>query len=62
MILIKYEREGEGITLVLFCLQMLLILLSVVENNGIVDEKDFARRLRDWMLKGFPELGDPGEY
>ncbi|XP_011410575.2 PREDICTED: uncharacterized protein LOC105316948 [Amphimedon queenslandica] len=42
--------------------QMLLILLSVVENNGIVDEKDFARRLRDWMLKGFPELGDPGGF
>ena len=44
----------------LLCSQMLLIMLSVIENNGIVDEKDFAKRLHDWMLKGFPELGDPG--
>ena len=40
---------------------MLLILLSIVSNNGQVDEKDFAKRLQDWMKKGFPNLGDQGE-
>ncbi|XP_060079760.1 ADP-ribosyl-[dinitrogen reductase] glycohydrolase-like [Ylistrum balloti] len=38
--------------------QMILILLSIVENQGTVDPFDFARRIKDWGLKGFPELGD----
>lgn len=39
---------------------MLLIMLSIIDKNGIVDEKDFAARLHNWMLKGFSELGDHG--
>ena len=45
-----------------FLLQMLLILLSILSKEGKVDEKDFAKRLQDWMIKGFPELGDQGKY
>lgn len=40
--------------------QMLLILQSVVENNGRVDRLDFARRILHWMKHGFQELGDYG--
>lgn len=43
-------------------MQMLLILLSIVENKGRVDKLDFARRMREWMMKGFPELGDVGQF
>ena len=39
---------------------MLLILLSIVANEGKINEKDFAKRLQDWMKEGFPELGDYG--
>ena len=39
---------------------MLLILLSIVANEGKINEKDFAKRLQDWMREGFPELGDHG--
>lgn len=39
---------------------MLLILQSIVANKGTVDEKDFAKRLHNWMKQGFPELGDGG--
>ena len=42
-------------------MQMLLILLSIVENEGRVDKLDFARRMVEWMKKGFPELGDIGQ-
>ncbi|KAJ5076604.1 hypothetical protein M0811_06184 [Anaeramoeba ignava] len=40
--------------------QMLLILDGILENNGKVDEKDFARRLLNWIYNGFRELGDSG--
>ncbi len=39
---------------------MLLILLSILANNGEVDETDFAKRLHEWMLHGFPQFGDIG--
>lgn len=41
---------------------MLLILLSIVEKKGIVDKFDFAMRMKEWMKKGYPELGDVGKY
>ena len=37
---------------------MLLILMSIVDGGGIVDRKDFAKRLYNWMQNGFRELGD----
>lgn len=40
--------------------QMLLILLSIIDNNGALEKKDFAKRMQEWMQKGFPELGDAG--
>ncbi|XP_033745095.1 ADP-ribosyl-[dinitrogen reductase] glycohydrolase-like [Pecten maximus] len=38
--------------------QMILIFLSIIENHGTVDPFDFAKRIKDWGAKGFPELGD----
>eukprot|EP00117_Sycon_ciliatum_P026422 scpid4648/ scgid21691/ Uncharacterized protein MJ1187 len=38
--------------------QMILILQSLVQWAGVVDEVDFAKRLKHWCDKGFPELGD----
>ncbi|XP_070193003.1 ADP-ribosyl-[dinitrogen reductase] glycohydrolase-like [Littorina saxatilis] len=38
--------------------QMLLILLSLLDQRGETDVKDFAGRLKNWMLHGFPEFGD----
>ncbi|OWF39517.1 uncharacterized protein LOC110464941 isoform X2 [Mizuhopecten yessoensis] len=38
--------------------QMILIFLSIIDNNGKVDPIDFARRIKNWGLKGFPELGN----
>lgn len=40
--------------------QMLLIMLSLVDNKGQVNVRDFATRLQRWMREGFPELGDLG--
>lgn len=40
--------------------QMLLILLSLVDNKGQVNVQDFAEKLRNWMLHGIQELGDTG--
>ncbi|XP_062607355.1 ADP-ribosylarginine hydrolase Tri1-like [Saccostrea cucullata] len=40
--------------------QMILILQSITDNNGEVNCKDIAGRLKEWMLKGIPELGDAG--
>lgn len=39
------------------CLQ-LLVLDSVLAWAGVVDELDFAKRLKDWCQRGYPELGD----
>lgn len=39
---------------------MLLIMLSIMDHNGGINELDIAKRLRDWMMQGFPELGDAG--
>lgn len=51
-----------NVTLLLHLLlhQMLLIMLSIIDNNGKVDYLDFAKRLRKWLTSGFPELGDIG--
>ncbi|XP_061193948.1 ADP-ribosyl-[dinitrogen reductase] glycohydrolase-like isoform X1 [Saccostrea echinata] len=38
--------------------QMIIILMSLTDNNGMVNHKDIARRFLEWMKKGFPELGD----
>ena len=40
--------------------QMILILRTLVENNGKFDEKDFARKLKHWVRHGYSELGDTG--
>eukprot|EP00455_Lapot_gusevi_P057464 TRINITY_DN9803_c0_g1_i2.p1 TRINITY_DN9803_c0_g1~~TRINITY_DN9803_c0_g1_i2.p1 ORF type:complete len:391 (-),score=44.94 TRINITY_DN9803_c0_g1_i2:29-1201(-) len=40
--------------------QTLLLLRSMVRSNGEANPEDFALRLRDWMMRGFPELGDTG--
>lgn len=37
---------------------MVLVLDCIISWAGVVDELDFARRLHNWILKGFPELGD----
>lgn len=39
---------------------MLLILQGMVENSGVVNRLDFARRIQHWMRHGFEELGDYG--
>ena len=41
-------------------LQLLLILQMIVDLNGTVDKVDFARRIQNWMIHGFQELGDIG--
>ena len=38
--------------------QMILILDSLVRNNGTVNVHDFAQRMKYWGLFGFSELGD----
>ncbi|KAM7442122.1 hypothetical protein ABFA07_008861 [Porites harrisoni] len=40
--------------------QMILILLSLVENSGKMDPVDYAGRLKKWSREGFKELGDMG--
>ncbi|CAH1782706.1 unnamed protein product [Owenia fusiformis] len=40
--------------------QMVLIMRSLVENNGKVVVTDFASKLVNWMKHGFEELGDKG--
>uniref|UniRef100_K1R3A1 Uncharacterized protein n=1 Tax=Magallana gigas TaxID=29159 RepID=K1R3A1_MAGGI len=40
--------------------QMLMILMSITDNEGKLDCKDIARRLKNWMTHGIPELGDVG--
>ena len=39
---------------------MLVALQSVVDTGGKVESLHFAKRLNDWMIFGFPELGDVG--
>lgn len=34
------------------------MLDSVLAWAGVVDELDFAKRLKDWCQRGYPELGD----
>ena len=36
----------------------ILVLDCIISWAGVVDELDFARRLHNWILKGFPDLGD----
>eukprot|EP00931_Biecheleriopsis_adriatica_P079002 TRINITY_DN52419_c0_g1_i1.p1 TRINITY_DN52419_c0_g1~~TRINITY_DN52419_c0_g1_i1.p1 ORF type:complete len:709 (-),score=158.35 TRINITY_DN52419_c0_g1_i1:24-1847(-) len=38
--------------------QLILLLDAVIEGNGIMDQKVFARSLKHWKQHGFPELGD----
>lgn len=40
--------------------QMILILLSLLDNNGKMEPVDFAKKMRIWSRKGFAELGDMG--
>jgi len=40
--------------------QLILILETILENNGQVSEIIFAKKLRDWVHNGFPDLGDSG--
>lgn len=40
--------------------QMILILLSLVENDGKMVPVDFAKKMRKWCEEGFKELGDIG--
>ncbi|XP_061178913.1 uncharacterized protein LOC133187526 [Saccostrea echinata] len=37
---------------------MLLVLDSILAWAGVVDELDFAKRLKEWSERGYPELGD----
>lgn len=36
----------------------MIVLDSIINWGGVVDELDFAKRLKFWCHKGFPELGD----
>jgi len=38
--------------------QMILILETLLETGGQIDEIRFAKKLRTWVKQGFPELGD----
>ena len=38
--------------------QWILILETLTEHNG--DERIFAKKLRTWIERGFPEVGDLG--
>ncbi|XP_077985141.1 uncharacterized protein LOC144439775 isoform X2 [Glandiceps talaboti] len=40
--------------------QMILILQSLLENEGKVMPTDFAKKMRKWANEGFRELGDTG--
>eukprot|EP01114_Cavostelium_apophysatum_P002416 TRINITY_DN1215_c0_g1_i1.p1 TRINITY_DN1215_c0_g1~~TRINITY_DN1215_c0_g1_i1.p1 ORF type:complete len:539 (+),score=149.94 TRINITY_DN1215_c0_g1_i1:59-1618(+) len=40
--------------------QMILIMQTILEHNGEVNESTFAQKLRRWVNRGFPELGDHG--
>lgn len=37
---------------------MILVLDSLITWAGVVDELDFAKRLKHWSKHGFPDLGD----
>lgn len=41
--------------------QMMLILLSLIDNNGEMIPQDFGQRLKTWSREGFRELGDSGK-
>lgn len=38
--------------------QMILIMLSIIDEQGKVSPTDYASKLLSWARKGFPELGD----
>ena len=38
--------------------QMILIMLSILDQNGEISPVDFAAKLKHWAQRGFPELGD----
>ncbi|XP_064605521.1 ADP-ribosylarginine hydrolase Tri1-like isoform X2 [Liolophura sinensis] len=38
--------------------QMILIMQSLIDNNGKVNMQDFARKLMEWWEGGFPDLKD----
>ncbi|XP_046841598.1 ADP-ribosylarginine hydrolase Tri1-like [Xenia sp. Carnegie-2017] len=40
--------------------QMILILRTLVKNNGNFNVKDFAKKLHNWVYYGYKELGDNG--
>ena len=42
---------------------MILIMLSLIENNGKVIPQTFANKLKQWVNNGFAELNDTsGNY
>ncbi|CAE8735070.1 unnamed protein product [Polarella glacialis] len=38
--------------------QLVLVLDAVVAGNGVLDQRLFAKSLKQWRQNGFPELGD----
>lgn len=38
--------------------QMILIMLSILDQDGKVSPTDFGAKLKKWSKEGFPELGD----
>ncbi|KAJ6249726.1 hypothetical protein M0813_16800 [Anaeramoeba flamelloides] len=42
--------------------QMILIILSILDNQGLIKPRDFASKLFNWSKNGFSELNDPDNY
>lgn len=42
--------------------QAMLIIDSLTANNGLVNQRDFAARLKYWCINGFTEHGDLGGF
>ncbi|XP_074660098.1 ADP-ribosyl-[dinitrogen reductase] glycohydrolase-like [Tubulanus polymorphus] len=40
--------------------QMILIMKSLLDNEGEVNVVDYSKKLKDWQQHGFEELGDKG--
>lgn len=38
--------------------QLVLLLDSILQGGGVLDQRAFAKSLKRWMQEGFPELGD----
>ena len=40
----------------------MLVLDSLLQWGGVVDELDFAKRLTEWLVNGYRELGDTESF